>query len=78
MKIYENPKCTHAFILHMFSMIKGSSICLDLASIGSFDEFLEYPFEFWKLKLEILFNSKQLTTWLWFVIIKTQLEEPLG
>ena len=46
MKRYENPKCTHAFILDMFPMIKGSFICLDLALIGSFDEFLEYPFDF--------------------------------
>ena len=48
MKIYENPKCTHAFILDMFPMIKGFFICLDLASIGLFDEFLEYHVDFKK------------------------------
>ena len=35
MKRYEKPKCTHAFILHSFPMIKS----LDLVSIWSFDEF---------------------------------------
>ena len=40
MKWYENPKYTYVFILHMFIMIKVSSICLDLSSIKSFDEFL--------------------------------------
>ena len=39
MKRYENPMCTHALILHMFPIIKGSSNCLDLAPIWSFDEF---------------------------------------
>ena len=39
MKRYENPKCTYAFILHMFPMIKESSNCLDLAFIESFDQF---------------------------------------
>ena len=39
MKIYENPKCTHALILHMFPMIKGLTKVLILHPFGSFDEF---------------------------------------
>ena len=43
---YGNPKWTHVFNLQTVPKIKISSLCLDLESIGSFDEFLKYPFEF--------------------------------
>ena len=43
---YENPKCTNAFILHMFHKIVKFYIYLDLAFNWSFDDFLRYPFEF--------------------------------
>ena len=46
MKRYENPKCIHAFILHMFPKIEKSSIYLDLAFNWFFDDLLGYPFEF--------------------------------
>ena len=39
MKRYVKPKCTHAFIVHLFPMIKSLPKCLDLVSIRSFDEF---------------------------------------
>ena len=39
MKRYENLRCTHAFILHMFPIIKRSSNCLDFASIDSLMNF---------------------------------------
>ena len=42
----KNLKYTHAFHLHMFPKIKKSFMCLDLASIRFFNEFLGYPFEF--------------------------------
>ena len=48
----ENPKYIYAFILHVFPKIKRSSISLDLASIGSFNKFLGYPFEFPNLDLK--------------------------
>ena len=36
----------YAFIINAFPKVKRFFICLDLTSIKSFDEILEYPFEF--------------------------------